>query len=188
MTELVPIEWQAPRVHDCTGSPGYPIRMIAMNYEWRELLVEHYNPEIRPGDQMIVGRDALTKLTYWVTRNEPHPEKSIGWSPCWGWLYAGSRLPDRPTEPAHPSSRDAAVAAARPAHFPQSSGTYRSADDAGFSHVDRAQAPSLRQPPRAIASAVGHAPLASLERLRNPPHVCGRGAARIPVRLLAMRP
>ena len=79
MTDLVPIEWRVPRVHDCTGSPGYPVRMIAMNDEWRELLVEHYNPEIRAGDQMIVGRDVLTKLTYWVTRNEPHPQNSTGW-------------------------------------------------------------------------------------------------------------
>lgn len=66
-------------VHDCTGSPGYPVFMLAMNDEYRELLVEHFRQGVQVGDQMIVGTDAITKRTYLVARNVPHPRKPVGW-------------------------------------------------------------------------------------------------------------
>ena len=76
-------------VHDCTGSPGYPVFMLAMNDEYRELLVEHFRSGVQAGDQMIVGTNVISRRTYWVIKNVPHPKKPIGWVAVLRLLPAG---------------------------------------------------------------------------------------------------
>ena len=68
-----------------TGNMGYPVLVIAMNDDWRELLVHHWKAEAQVGDFMQVGESVLTSRTYLVVRNEPNPDKhnvhrrSDGW-------------------------------------------------------------------------------------------------------------
>ncbi len=64
-----------PVVHDCTGSPGYPVSMVAMNGEYDEILVQHWKRTLAVGDLVLVGSNALTRRTYRVTRNEPNPDR-----------------------------------------------------------------------------------------------------------------
>jgi hypothetical protein len=74
-----------PVVHDMRGGNGYPVMMIAMNDNWRELLVHHWKADVQVGHLMIVGENAMTARTYLVVRNEPNPDKhnlhrrSDGW-------------------------------------------------------------------------------------------------------------
>ena len=61
------------------GNMGYPILLIAMNDDWRELLVEHYSRKVKAGDQMIVGQ-GLECRTYWVVKNAAHPQRPNVWA------------------------------------------------------------------------------------------------------------
>jgi hypothetical protein len=70
------------------GINGYPVQMIAMNDDWRELLVHHWKAEVQVGDLMIVGENALTSRTYLVARNEPNPNKSNPHGRSDGWWAA----------------------------------------------------------------------------------------------------
>ena len=79
----LPVPDPKPTVHDMRGNMGYPVMMIAMNDDWRELLVEHYNSKVKAGDQMIVGHDTLTGRTYWVVKNVPNPKRPNAWA---AWL------------------------------------------------------------------------------------------------------
>ena len=69
------------------GNMGYPVLLIMMNDDWRELLVEHYNRNanarpitVKAGDQMIVGHDAITARTYWVLKNAQNPKHLNAWA------------------------------------------------------------------------------------------------------------
>jgi hypothetical protein len=90
------LPWPDPKpiVHDMTGN-GYPAQWIAVNGDWDEVLIEHWNRawvrpegapkasravdivpiELRAGDQVIFGYDALSAKTYWVLWSIPHKEK-----------------------------------------------------------------------------------------------------------------
>ena len=67
------------------GNMGYPVMMIAMNNDWRELLVHHWKADVQVGDLMIVGENAISARTYLIVRNEPNPDtrnphrRSDGW-------------------------------------------------------------------------------------------------------------
>jgi hypothetical protein len=67
------------------GINGYPVQMIAMNDDWKELLVHHWKAEVQVGDLMVVGENAMTARTYLVVKNEPNPDtrnlhrKGDGW-------------------------------------------------------------------------------------------------------------
>jgi hypothetical protein len=66
-----------------TGSMGYPALLIAMNDDWRELLVEHYNRDasfspitVKAGDQMRIAWDGpFSGRTYWVVKMVPSKER-----------------------------------------------------------------------------------------------------------------
>ena len=76
----VPAPSFKPTVHDMRGNMGYPVLLIAMNDDWREILIEHYSPKVKAGDQMIVGHDATTARTYWVLKNAAHPQRKNVWA------------------------------------------------------------------------------------------------------------
>ena len=67
------------------GVMGYPVMLIAMNDDWREVLVHHWNPKVCAGDLMLIGANAIAARTYLVVRNEPNPDtrnphrRSDGW-------------------------------------------------------------------------------------------------------------
>ena len=75
----LPVPVHKPTVHDMRGNMGYPVLLIAMNDDWREILVEHYSRKVKTGDQMIVGHDALTCRTYWVVKNAADPKRPNAW-------------------------------------------------------------------------------------------------------------
>jgi hypothetical protein len=58
------------------GTNGYPVQVVAMNDDWKELLVHHWRSDVKVGDLMIVGEDAMSSRTYLVVRNEPNPDKA----------------------------------------------------------------------------------------------------------------
>ena len=70
------------------GVMGYPVMIIAMNDDWRELLVHHWNKDVKVGDLMIVGEDAITARTYLVVKNEPNPDKANPHRRSDGWWAA----------------------------------------------------------------------------------------------------
>ena len=61
------------------GSMGYPVLLIAMNDNWREILIEHYSAKVRAGDRMIVGK-GLECRTYLVVKNAAHPKRPNVWA------------------------------------------------------------------------------------------------------------
>jgi len=85
-----------PVVHDCTGIPGYPVAMVAMNDEYRELLVHHWRKDVCVGDLMIVGRNILTRRTYRVTRNERNPDIHNLHRLSDGWMAVLRLMPPGP--------------------------------------------------------------------------------------------
>ena len=66
------------------GVMGYPVMMIAMNGDWQELLVQHWNRKVKIGDLMRVGEKETTARTYLVVKNQPAPKpnphgRTDGW-------------------------------------------------------------------------------------------------------------
>jgi hypothetical protein len=70
------------------GQNGYPVQVIAMNDDWKELLVHHWRPDVRVGHFMIVGENAMTARTYLVVKNEPNPDKHNPHRRSDGWWAA----------------------------------------------------------------------------------------------------
>lgn len=70
------------------GTNGYPVQVVAMNDDWKELLVHHWRSDIKVGDLVVVGENEITSRTYLVVRNETNPDKTNPHRRSDGW-WAG---------------------------------------------------------------------------------------------------
>ena len=58
-----------PRTHILVGNPGYPVVMLSAENDFATLTVQHWKPDVRAGDKMLIGADLDTCWTYIVTAN-----------------------------------------------------------------------------------------------------------------------